>query len=37
MRGVSLAGFIAWLFWSVAHVYSLIGLHDRVAVAFSRA
>ena len=32
---LSLTGFTAWLFWSVAHVYFLIGLRNRIAVAFS--
>lgn len=32
-----LTGFIGWLFWSVAHVYFLIGLRNRLAVAFSWA
>lgn len=32
---LTLTGFPAWLFWSVAHVYFLIGLRHRVAVAFS--
>lgn len=31
----SLKGFIGWLFWSVAHVYFLIGLRNRFVVAFS--
>jgi NADH dehydrogenase len=32
---LSLTGFAAWVFWSVAHVYFLIGLRHRLAVAFS--
>lgn len=32
---MTLTGFAAWLFWSVAHVYFLIGLRHRIAVAFS--
>lgn len=32
---LTLTGFTAWLFWSVAHVYFLIGLRSRIAVAFS--
>ncbi|HEY8383842.1 MAG TPA: NAD(P)/FAD-dependent oxidoreductase [Microvirga sp.] len=35
LGGMSLTGFAAWLFWSVAHVYFLIGLRHRIAVAFS--
>lgn len=31
----TLTGFPAWIFWSVAHVYFLIGLRNRIAVAFS--
>src|SRR5215472_10659847 len=30
-----LRGFIGWLFWSVAHIYFLIGARNRVVVAFS--
>lgn len=30
-----LRGFIGWWFWSVAHVYFLIGLRNRFVVAFS--
>ena len=30
-----LRGFIGWLFWSVVHVYFLIGLRNRFIVAFS--
>jgi NADH dehydrogenase len=30
-----LHGFIGWLFWSVAHIYFLIGLRNRFIVAFS--
>ncbi|HEY4143149.1 MAG TPA: NAD(P)/FAD-dependent oxidoreductase [Pseudolabrys sp.] len=30
-----LRGFIGWLFWSVAHIYFLIGLRNRFIVAFS--
>jgi NADH dehydrogenase len=30
-----LAGFGGWLFWSVAHIYFLIGARNRVVVAFS--
>jgi NADH dehydrogenase len=32
---VHLKGFIGWLFWSVAHVYFLIGLRHRFVVAFT--
>jgi NADH dehydrogenase len=32
--GVKLTGFIGWLIWGVAHVYFLIGLRNRIAVAF---
>lgn len=28
-----LTGFIAWLFWSVVHIYFLIGIRNRVSVA----
>ena len=30
-----LTGLIGWLFWSVAHIYFLIGLRSRFIVAFS--
>jgi NADH dehydrogenase len=30
-----LRGFIGWLFWSVAHIYFLIGLRNRLIVAFT--
>lgn len=32
---MTLTGFAAWLFWSVVHVYFLIGLRHRIAVASS--
>jgi NADH dehydrogenase len=32
---VRLAGFPAWLLWSVAHIYFLIGFRNRLAVALS--
>jgi NADH dehydrogenase len=32
---VKLKGFIAWLFWGVAHIYFLIGLKNRFIVAFT--
>ena len=28
-----LTGFIGWLFWSVAHIYFLIGIRNRFVVA----
>ncbi len=31
----TLTGFAGWLFWGVAHIYFLIGLRNRFAVAFS--
>lgn len=34
---LTLTGFVAWVFWSLAHIYFLIGLRNRVAVAFSWA
>jgi NADH dehydrogenase len=30
-----LRGFIGWLFWSVVHIYFLIGLRNRFIVAFT--
>ena len=35
LRHLHLTGFPGWLFWSVAHIYFLIGLRSRFAVAFS--
>ena len=31
---IHLTGFVGWLFWSVAHIYFLIGLRYRFLVAF---
>jgi NADH dehydrogenase len=28
-------GFVAWLIWSIAHIYFLIGFRNRLAVAFN--
>lgn len=30
---LELTGFVAWLFWGIAHIYFLIGLRQRVLVA----
>ena len=30
---IQLRGFIGWLFWSVVHIYFLIGLRNRFVVA----
>jgi NADH:ubiquinone reductase (H+-translocating) len=35
LHRVRLTGFIGWLFWSVAHIYFLIGLRYRFVVAFT--
>jgi len=35
--GLRLTGFVAWLLWSVAHIYFLIGFRNRLAVALSWA
>jgi NADH dehydrogenase len=32
---IALKGFIGWLFWSLAHVYFLIGIRNRFVVAFT--
>ena len=32
---LELRGFIGWLFWSLAHIYFLIGLRNRFIVAFT--
>ena len=31
----TLTGFLGWLFWSVAHIYFLIGIRNRFVVAIS--
>ena len=35
LKRVHLKGFVGWLFWSVAHIYFLIGLRHRFIVAFT--
>lgn len=37
VRGLKLTGYTAWLFWSLAHIYFLIGLRNRIAVALNWA
>jgi NADH dehydrogenase len=32
---VRLSGFLAWLIWSVAHIYFLIGFRNRLVVAMN--
>ena len=32
---LELKGFIGWVFWSIAHIYFLIGLRNRFVVAFN--
>ena len=32
---LELTGFIGWLFWSLVHIYFLIGVRDRFIVAFT--
>jgi NADH:quinone reductase (non-electrogenic) len=32
---ISLTGLVGWLFWSVAHIYFLIGVRNRFVVAFT--
>lgn len=32
---IHLTGFVGWLFWSIVHVYLLIGVRNRFVVAFS--
>jgi len=34
---IDLTGFVGWLFWSAVHIYFLIGLRSRLAVAMSWA
>jgi NADH dehydrogenase len=33
--GLRITGFIGWLFWSVVHIYFLIGVRNRVTVAMT--
>jgi NADH dehydrogenase len=35
LRHLTLRGAVGWAFWGIAHVYFLIGLRNRIAVAFS--
>ena len=35
LKHLHLKGFVGWLFWSVAHIYFLIGLRYRFIVAFT--
>ena len=32
---LTLTGFIGWMFWSVVHIYFLIGLRNRIVVALT--
>jgi NADH dehydrogenase len=34
-RGLKFTGFLAWWMWSVAHIYFLIGVRNRLVVALS--
>ena len=35
MGRLSFKGWLAWVFWSVAHIYFLIGLRNRIVVALN--
>lgn len=35
LKKIKLTGFIGWLFWSVAHIYFLIGIRNRLMVAMT--
>ena len=37
LKHMRLTGLLGWLFWSLAHIYFLIGLRSRFVVAFSWA
>ena len=37
LGGLRLSGFMAWLLWSVAHIYFLIGFRNRAVVAMNWA
>jgi len=32
---LKLTGFVGWLFWSVTHIYFLIGIRSRLMVAMT--
>ena len=35
LHRIELTGFIGWLFWSVAHIYFMIGIRNRFVVAIT--
>jgi NADH:ubiquinone reductase (H+-translocating) len=35
VRGFKVSGFVAWMLWSVAHIYFLIGFRNRLAVVLN--
>jgi NADH dehydrogenase len=35
LNKLTLTGFVGWLFWSVAHIYFLIGIRNRLMVAMT--
>lgn len=35
LHRIELTGFVGWLFWSVAHIYFLIGIRNRFVVAIT--
>lgn len=37
LPGIELRGWIGWLFWSVAHIWFLIDVRNRIAVSFTWA
>jgi NADH:ubiquinone reductase (H+-translocating) len=37
MGRLKLSGFVAWLIWSLAHIYFLIGFRNRLIVALNLA
>ena len=37
LGGLHISGFLAWVLWSVAHVYFLIGFRNRFIVALNWA
>ncbi len=37
LKHLELTGFLGWLFWSFVHIYFLIGVRSRFAVAFNWA
>ena len=35
LKHIQLKGFLGWLFWSIAHIYFLLGVRNRAVVAIN--